>query len=130
VPTREFWALFKSVLQTNRPEGSARNLRFAPFISNILCFCRLRLNEFANSISFTESNLTKMNPDQDISQRLLVFLQGSFVVPMTWEASVSLESEIALTSAAGLLSGNRYGELEKRSRSLSESAIKSFIAFP
>jgi hypothetical protein len=29
VPTCEFWALFKSVLQTNRLEGSAGNLRFA-----------------------------------------------------------------------------------------------------
>ena len=29
---------------------------------------------------------------------------------MTWEASVTLESQVALTSAADRLSGNRYGE--------------------
>jgi hypothetical protein len=71
VPTCEFWALFKSVVETNRLEGSAGNLRFGTSISSILCFCRLRLNEFADSISFTESNLTKTNPGQEISQRLL-----------------------------------------------------------
>src|SRR5579862_7986993 len=48
---------------------------------------------------------------------------------MTWEASVSWRAK-SPHQRRGLHSGNRYGEPGKQSRSLSESATRSFIALP